>query len=159
MPADIPIEDAELSAIDVSKGDLQQAGNADELASEEVAKLEKEKSEAEVHKLQAEVTTLQIKNEGLVQDAKARDLYAGVLFAFTCVWLSLIVSIVISVGLKGLTLSDIVLVTLIGTTTVNALFFFGCVTRYIFPSDKKRPKRKTPAKEKKTDMSKYEKPL
>src|SRR5689334_18445526 len=74
----------------------------------------------------------------LRQDRDERKSYASKLYWLVLIWLSIILLIVILQGLKlpgtdfTFQLDDIVLVTLITTTTANVAAFFLVVVRYLF---------------------------
>lgn len=70
------------------------------------------------------------------QDRKERKKFANHIFAFTCTWTLLIIMIIFFTGLNKLYLSDLVLTTLIGSTTINVFVFFKLVTEYLFNKDK-----------------------
>lgn len=79
----------------------------------------------------------------LRQDRDERKSYASKLYWLVLVWLVIILSIIIFQGLHFLPgtglifkLSDLVLITLITTTTANIAAFFLVVVRYLF-----KPKR------------------
>lgn len=78
----------------------------------------------------------------LRQDRDERKSYASKLYWLVLIWLSVILIIVTLQGLKlsglgfSFQLDDVVLVTLITTTTANVAAFFLVVVRYLF-----RPKR------------------
>lgn len=79
----------------------------------------------------------------LKQDRDERKSYASKLYWLVLIWLMIILLIIVLQGLQLLPgvnvyfqLSDIVLVTLITTTTANVAAFFLVVVRYLF-----RPKQ------------------
>jgi hypothetical protein len=78
----------------------------------------------------------------LKQDRDERKSYASKLYWLVLIWLMVILLIVILQGLRvsnigfSFQLDDVVLVTLITTTTANVAAFFLVVVRYLF-----RPKR------------------
>lgn len=78
----------------------------------------------------------------LRQDRDERKSYASKLYWLVLTWLTVILTIVVMQGLKvpeirfTFQLNDVVLVTLITTTTANVAAFFLVVVRYLF-----RPKR------------------
>ena len=61
-----------------------------------------------------------------------RKLYASGIFQFTCLWCIMLFVILVGCGLGRLELSDIVVTTLIGSTTLNVFIFFKLVTEYLF---------------------------
>lgn len=75
----------------------------------------------------------------LKQDRDERKSYASKLYWLVLVWLVTILSIVFFQGIQllpgtsfGFKLSDVVLITLITTTTANVAAFFLVVVRYLF---------------------------
>lgn len=92
------------------------------------------KSAAEALKIQNE--KLQLDNQDLRQNIELRKLYALLLFILLSVWLSAILTIIFLSGfkLRGFALSQLVLVTLITTTTGMVVGFFIGVTNYLFPA-------------------------
>ncbi|WP_343616532.1 hypothetical protein [Flavobacterium sp.] len=70
------------------------------------------------------------------QNMLERKKYAEYIFSFTCIWCICIFSILILKGLGKLALSDTIIITLIGSTTLNILVFFTLVTKYLFNSEK-----------------------
>lgn len=69
------------------------------------------------------------------QDIKERKRYAFWIFMMVLFWLTCILGIVVACGLKVFSISDTVLLGLIGATTVNVTTFFVIVTKYLFPSN------------------------
>jgi len=69
------------------------------------------------------------------QNMEERKLYAGWIFQFTCVWCIGMFIILVGCGLGKLTLSNTVITTFIGSTTVNVFIFFKLVTEYLFNKD------------------------
>lgn len=74
----------------------------------------------------------------LRQDRDERKSYASKLYWLVLIWLVVILFILVLQGLRKFSfqLSDVVLVTLITTTTANVAAFFLVVVQYLF-----RPKR------------------
>jgi hypothetical protein len=74
----------------------------------------------------------------LRQDRDERKSYASKLYWLVLIWLTIILAIVILQGLKlsgmgfSFQLGDVVLITLITTTTANVAAFFLVVVRYLF---------------------------
>jgi cytochrome b subunit of formate dehydrogenase len=81
-----------------------------------------------------ELQEKQARLEGVRQDIGERKRYAWYIFVMIVIWLLTILGIVIAAGLKKLSLSDAVLITLITTTTANIAAFFLGVIRYLFPN-------------------------
>lgn len=75
---------------------------------------------------------LQNSNQNMLE----RKRYAEYIFSFTCIWCICIFFIVMWKGLGKLNLSDEIIITLIGSTTLNVLVFFTLVTKYLFNSEK-----------------------
>ncbi|WP_269225422.1 hypothetical protein [Flavobacterium eburneipallidum] len=77
-----------------------------------------------------------VKIKGIHQNIEERKKYASYIYSFTCVWcLGLFFFLYFqAVGLFHL--SDLVITTLIGSTTINILVFFRLVTAYLFNKDK-----------------------
>lgn len=73
----------------------------------------------------------------LKQDVELRKTYSNRFFWLMCVYLLVVELFLIGAGLKSLTLSDTVLVTLLSTTTANIVGILIVVARYIFPDHKK----------------------
>ncbi len=73
--------------------------------------------------------------ESLKQDIEHRKLYSGRIFMFVSVWVLLVMFAVFAQGWSfgQFQLSDKVLMTLIGGTTVNVLGLFAIVANYLFP--------------------------
>ena len=75
---------------------------------------------------------IQNSNQNMIE----RKRYAELIFSFTCIWCICIFFILMWKGLGKLNLSDEIIITLIGSTTLNILVFFTLVTKYLFNSDK-----------------------
>ncbi|MCD0465594.1 hypothetical protein [Flavobacterium sp. ENC] len=75
---------------------------------------------------------IQNSNQNMVE----RKRYAEYIFSFTCIWCICIFFILMWKGLGKLNLSDEIIITLIGSTTLNILVFFTLVTKYLFNSEK-----------------------
>jgi len=70
------------------------------------------------------------------QNMEERKRYAECIYIFTCVWCICILFILLWKGFGTLDLSDEVIITLIGSTTINVFVFFRLVTKYLFNADK-----------------------
>jgi hypothetical protein len=83
------------------------------------------------------------------QDIESRKQYAKHLFYLICVWLVAIFALLVLSGFKGwsfnfgktpivasFSLSDTVLLALIGSTTTTVIGLFGVVVNYLFPQRK-----------------------
>ncbi|UMY65436.1 MULTISPECIES: hypothetical protein [unclassified Flavobacterium] len=66
------------------------------------------------------------------QNMQERKHYAECIYVFTSVWCICILFIVICVGTGYFVLSDLVVTTIIGSTTINVFIFFRLVTQYLF---------------------------
>ena len=79
-----------------------------------------------------------LKNEGERQDKDERKKYAYRIFWMISIWLVLIISTLGIAGFKAwaFNLSDAVLITLIGSSTVTVAGFFFAVVKYLFPENK-----------------------
>lgn len=89
------------------------------------------KGESEKYDLAKRKTEL----DGIIQDQEQRKEYADKIFLLIVWWLIAIFLILVCQGLgawTGFKLSDKVLVTLIGGTTINVLGIFAIVANYIF---------------------------
>ena len=69
-----------------------------------------------------------------------RKRYAINTFILTCGWIGIVICIVVLTGLKALSLSDTVLITLITTTTASVFGFFLLVMKYLFNTGLEKPK-------------------
>jgi len=72
-----------------------------------------------------------------------RRRYAVNTFILTCSWIGVVICIVVLAGIKLLSLSDTVLVTLITTTTASVFGFFLLVMKYLFNPEFEKPKETT----------------
>lgn len=70
------------------------------------------------------------------QNTAERKKYADLIFQFTCGWCIIVVVIIFGCGRDVLHLSDLILTTLIGSTTLNVFGFFLLVTKYLFNETK-----------------------
>jgi hypothetical protein len=75
---------------------------------------------------------------GLTQDIAERKKYAGFFFGLSCAWLVAIMTIVMLQGFgsfwkQPFKLSDSIVLTMIGSTTVNVLGILYIVANYLFP--------------------------
>lgn len=69
------------------------------------------------------------------QNMEERKSYANCIFVFTCLWCLGMFIVLIGCGMGKLKLSNIVLTTFIGSTTINVFIFFKLVTEYLFNKD------------------------
>lgn len=70
------------------------------------------------------------------QNKNERKKYANLIWQLTCFWCLFIGLVIIFCGMGRLKLSDAILGSLIGATTVNMCSFFYLVTQYLFNKDK-----------------------
>lgn len=70
--------------------------------------------------------------ESLKQDRLQRKSFGGRLFMFMCAYMFSSLLIVSLVGLKCMSLSDVVLVTLMTTTLADVISVFAFVAKYLF---------------------------
>ncbi len=73
-----------------------------------------------------------------VQNQGARKIYSNRIFVITSCWLGSVILILLLQGFKiwGFSISNPVLIALLGTTTVNVLGFFVIVIQYLFNKQK-----------------------
>jgi hypothetical protein len=76
------------------------------------------------------------KIENYNQNREERKTYAFRIYCFTCCWCVFVGIIVVLTGLGILQFSDLILTTLLGSTTVNVFAFFYLVTQYLFNKEK-----------------------
>lgn len=74
--------------------------------------------------------------DNYTQNTKERKKYADLIFQFTCFWCLFVGFIILCNGIGTMHHSDLVLTTILGSTTVNVLVFFRIVTRYLFNHSK-----------------------
>lgn len=74
-----------------------------------------------------------------------RKRYAINTFILTCGWIGIVICIVVLTGMKALSLSDTILVTLITTTTASVFGFFLLVMKYLFNTGLEKPKTNSEA--------------
>ena len=107
----------------------------------------KEISETPDQKTALEVKTLESEERAarlakLNQDLELREKYSGKLFDLIKYWLIAIFALLLLQGFAGVhgyfALSDKVLITIIGGTTINVLGLFAIVANYIFPKESSR---------------------
>lgn len=82
---------------------------------------------------------IQLKQEeldSLKQDREQRKVFSYVIFGFVCVYMVLVLGAVILDGASFIDVSDGVLITLLGTTTIDIIGLFAIVARYLFPKRK-----------------------
>ena len=95
--------------------------DSDELYVQEICDLEAAKKELELRDLESTI--------------EHRRKYAGRIFVFVSIWMAMVFGVILADGwsLWGLDISDKVLLTLIGGTTLNVLGIFAIVANYFFP--------------------------
>ena len=107
----------------------------------------KEISETPDQKTAEELKTLELEERAarlakLNQDLELREKYSGKLFDLIKYWLAAIFLLLLLQGFVGVhgyfALSDKVLITIIGGTTINVLGLFAIVANYIFPKESSR---------------------
>lgn len=78
---------------------------------------------------------LRIENEEYLsqkQDREQRKIFGYCIFAFMCVYMIIAISIVFMCGWGKMQLSDMVIITLIGSTLIEVIGIFNFVVRYLF---------------------------
>lgn len=107
---------------------------------EEEQSYDLEKQKSELDKRRIEINKSQAELDDLRQDIKLRKRFAWAGYWMSIGWLIAILHIIISDGLHlwSFSLSDSVLLALIGTTTANVLGVLYIVMRYLFDKKGKR---------------------
>ena len=80
----------------------------------------------------AYIEKMREENENLKQDREQRKIFGYCIFAFMCVYMIIAISIVFMCGWGKIQLSDMVIITLIGSTLVEVIGIFNFVVRYLF---------------------------
>jgi hypothetical protein len=93
-----------------------------------------EKTQADISFL--EIQKLNVEIENYKQNTGERKLYAKLIYRFTCLWCLCVGILLVACGLSILHLSDTVLTTILGCTTLNVFGFFYLVTQYLFNKKK-----------------------
>ena len=110
------------------------------LAPTEISETPDQKTELELKSLGSE--ELKARVAKLNQDIKLRKKYSGKLYFLVSIWLAAIFLLLLLQGFVGVhgyfALSDKVLITIIGGTTINVLGLFAIVANYIFPKESSR---------------------
>jgi hypothetical protein len=88
----------------------------------------------EIYSLEQAKIIAELKN--LNQNIEERKKYASYIFSFTCMWCFGLFFFLFFIALGKFHLSDLVITTLIGSTTLNVLVFFRLVTAYLFNKEK-----------------------
>lgn len=94
---------------------------------------EKAISQYEEGAFEKEKRALEVKS--LRQDITERKKYASWIFWMVVAWLFIILLIIFLLGFEIMELSQTVVVSLIGATTINVTAFFLAVAKYLFPSN------------------------
>lgn len=78
-----------------------------------------------------------IRTKGLADYIKMRRRYGNVILCLTFLWITAVLVVVFMQGCStnGFTLSDSVLMLLLGTTTANVIGLFIIVANYLFPKN------------------------
>ena len=76
------------------------------------------------------------KLENYTQNREERKIYALRIYRFTCWWCTLVALMVFATGLKWIQLSDLILTSLLSSTTINVFAFFYLVTQYLFNKER-----------------------
>jgi hypothetical protein len=92
-------------------------------------------------KTQADISSLDIQKfkveiDNYKQNTGERKLYAKLIYRFTYVWCLSVAIVLLGVGFGKIRLSDTVLTTILGCTTLNVFGFFYLVTQYLFNKNK-----------------------
>ena len=87
----------------------------------------------EVRNLKA--ARLELELDDLASNIEHRRRYASRIFVFLSVWMAMVFGVILADGwsLWGLDISEKVLLTLIGGTTLNIIGIFAIVANYFFP--------------------------
>ena len=72
--------------------------------------------------------------ESRIQDRKQRKVFSYVIFGFVCLYMVAVLCVTYEVGTGKLMLNDGILITLLGTTTIDIIGLFAIVARYLFPN-------------------------
>ncbi len=94
------------------------------------SKLEERDVELDAERARLEIASFR-------QDIEERKKFALWVFLMVAIWLLLILVIIFLLGFGLIKLSDSVVISLVGATTVNVTAFFLAVTRYLFPANSK----------------------
>jgi uncharacterized membrane protein YdbT with pleckstrin-like domain len=115
--------------------DLSDADAADRMALDDLDSVEQ--TRAHLHR---EAQTRQEqeaeKLAGLKQDREQRKEFAGKIFWLVCSWLAGLIVLLLLSGLQCVSLSDQVLMALIGGASVNIIGLMVIVANYLFPKIK-----------------------
>lgn len=93
-------------------------------------------AEAQEFEAGAEALRLEDRREllkGRKQDRRERKRYAELVFRLVCWWLVGVMALVCCSGLGAMRLDEIVLMTIVGSTTASVVAIFVVVAKYLFP--------------------------
>lgn len=113
----------------------------DDLAKAEQKEYRHRTQEESLRSLQLANEQLELENQQLRQDNNNRGVYAKRLYVLLCLWLGgLFVVLFLQGFARGIwfTLTENVLLAVVGGTTLNVLGLFTIVVRYMFPSREKK---------------------
>lgn len=71
--------------------------------------------------------------KGRKQDRRERKRYAELVFRLVCWWLAGVMALVCCSGMGAVHLDEMVLVTMVGSTTASVVAIFVVVAKYLFP--------------------------
>ena len=109
--------------------------NTSECCDERFVRNEKRKYEEDGEMLANQLVFQKIKD--LEHYRKLRKTYAFLVFTFMCIWSALMFGIIINNKRCGLEVSDIVLTTLAGGTSISVIGLVGFIVQGLFNSSKK----------------------
>lgn len=89
--------------------------------------------------LRTQITKQNEEIEGLKQDRAQRKVFSYFIFGFMCFYMAASLAIVLLCGLKVVSLSDGVLITLLTTALANVIGVFNFVAKYLFYTKKGLP--------------------
>lgn len=72
--------------------------------------------------------------ESRIQDRKQRKVFSYVIFGFVCLYMVAVLYVTYQVGKGALLLDKGIIITLLGTTTIDIIGLFAIVARYLFPN-------------------------
>lgn len=80
------------------------------------------------------IASQKIKNKGYSQDIDMRREYADKTYLFVCIYMCFVFFLIfLACSPSTFQMSDTVLITLLGTTTINVIGLFAIVMNYLFP--------------------------
>jgi len=113
----------------------------DELAKAERREYSQQAQEEKLRSFRLANEQLDLENQQLKQDNDNRKLYAKRLYSLLCFWLGGLFLVLFLQGFsreRWFSLTENVLLAVIGGTTLNVLGLFTIVVRYLFPSREKK---------------------